>query len=550
MHPIKGYSISTGYKKAGRRWSLGYHTGVDYAAPAGTPIYAVADGTIVAARWDNSFGNYQAIDHRVGGRTYRAYYCHQSRFARKSGSVKRGEVIGYVGSTGNSTGNHLHFEVRVSPYTFTRSAIVNPSVLYNARPAASTNRMDPKAYFLGATGSHVTWLGQRLVAHGYGRFYSVGPGPNFTAADRNAVAAFQRAQGWTGRDADGLPGPETLKRLKAAPKAASIGTAHKKKYRVTASVLNGRNKPTTVGSKVLGQAKAGATFTSDRISADKKWVRSGATKRWFSLAHLAEVKTTPPGKKHQRKYEVTASGLNGRDKPTTSGSKVLSVAKKGQRFDSDLISNDGKWIRSANTRRWYSKQYLKEIKPKVVDGTTAGGGARPAPEAAGLPMLSRSTWTDTLDNRHDALDPLKVDAMTLHWPGDPRVSFDGYTQAQVAELLRAWLDFHTRVKGWRDIGYNYAVDMEGRLYDLTGDDVGAHAGTVGNTTSLGVILVVGANDKPSAKMIATVNRLFGAKKAKFPRMAKFQPHRGVPGNATECPGDHVVAAIESGAFAA
>ena len=79
-------------------------------------------------------------------------------------------------------------------------------------------RWNPANYYIGAHGMWVTWLGERLVAHGYGRFYSVGPGPNFTETDRKAVAAFQRAQGWSGSDADGFPGPETLRRLAADPK--------------------------------------------------------------------------------------------------------------------------------------------------------------------------------------------------------------------------------------------------------------------------------------------------------------------------------------------
>lgn len=79
------------------------------------------------------------------------------------------------------------------------------------------DRMDPSSYFIGATGSHVTWLGQRLVAHGFGKHYTSGPGPKFTEADRKNVADFQKAQGWTGADADGFPGKETLKRLAANP---------------------------------------------------------------------------------------------------------------------------------------------------------------------------------------------------------------------------------------------------------------------------------------------------------------------------------------------
>jgi LysM repeat protein len=65
----------------------------------------------------------------------------------------------------------------------------------------------------GARNAYVTQLGERLVVRGYGRYYKVGPGPAWSDADRQAVQAFQRAQGWTGDDADGYPGPETWRRL-------------------------------------------------------------------------------------------------------------------------------------------------------------------------------------------------------------------------------------------------------------------------------------------------------------------------------------------------
>ncbi|MFF9705048.1 peptidoglycan-binding protein [Streptomyces griseofuscus] len=65
----------------------------------------------------------------------------------------------------------------------------------------------------GKSNRYVTLLGERLVAKGYGRFYRVGPGPSWSDADRAAVRAFQRAQGWTGSDADGYPGPQTWARL-------------------------------------------------------------------------------------------------------------------------------------------------------------------------------------------------------------------------------------------------------------------------------------------------------------------------------------------------
>lgn len=74
------------------------------------------------------------------------------------------------------------------------------------------------AFKIGKSHPAVTVLGQRLVAHGYSKHYKVGPGPTFSEADRKNVQDFQKAQGWTGSDADGYPGPETWKRLMATAK--------------------------------------------------------------------------------------------------------------------------------------------------------------------------------------------------------------------------------------------------------------------------------------------------------------------------------------------
>lgn len=87
------------------------HKGIDLAAPTGTPIYATADGTVSRAGPYSSYGNYVAIEH--GGKI-QTRYAHMSRIAVGAGTkVKKGELIGYVGSTGRSTGPHLHYEVRV-----------------------------------------------------------------------------------------------------------------------------------------------------------------------------------------------------------------------------------------------------------------------------------------------------------------------------------------------------------------------------------------------------------------------------------------------------
>ena len=97
----------------GGRLSQGIHgyNGADVAAPAGTPIYAAADGKVLISRdgWNGGYGNYVVIKHNNGTQTV---YSHMSTRAISSGSVSQGDVIGYVGNTGKSTGNHLHFEVR------------------------------------------------------------------------------------------------------------------------------------------------------------------------------------------------------------------------------------------------------------------------------------------------------------------------------------------------------------------------------------------------------------------------------------------------------
>jgi murein DD-endopeptidase MepM/ murein hydrolase activator NlpD len=87
-----------------------FHAGLDFTAPQGTPIYATADGVVsLAANTNNGYGNHVKINHGFG---YETLYGHMVRIAARQGqNVKRGEVIGYVGSTGKSTGPHCHYEV-------------------------------------------------------------------------------------------------------------------------------------------------------------------------------------------------------------------------------------------------------------------------------------------------------------------------------------------------------------------------------------------------------------------------------------------------------
>lgn len=88
-----------------------FHSGMDFSANAGTPVYATGDGTVVSAGWETGYGNCIEVNHGFG---YRTRYAHLSAIGVKRGQkVVRGEVIGKVGTTGKSTGPHLHYEVVV-----------------------------------------------------------------------------------------------------------------------------------------------------------------------------------------------------------------------------------------------------------------------------------------------------------------------------------------------------------------------------------------------------------------------------------------------------
>lgn len=106
------------YKYISCQFGDGGHKGVDFAAAGGTPIYAVADGVVTVATSHYSYGNYVMIYHGTDdqGNTYATLYAHMNSLPPVSvgQAVSRGDVIGYVGSTGNSTGNHLHLEMRVN----------------------------------------------------------------------------------------------------------------------------------------------------------------------------------------------------------------------------------------------------------------------------------------------------------------------------------------------------------------------------------------------------------------------------------------------------
>ena len=111
-HPCPGMTYQSSYFGEVRSFDPRPHKGNDYAAPTGTPTYAAAAGTVITAGWSNSAGNWVVISHGNGLVTK---YMHHSSICVSAGQrVEKGQQIGYVGSTGYSTGAHLHFQVELN----------------------------------------------------------------------------------------------------------------------------------------------------------------------------------------------------------------------------------------------------------------------------------------------------------------------------------------------------------------------------------------------------------------------------------------------------
>lgn len=110
--PIQGYAVNSrfGLRRLSFERRARMHEGLDYAAPAGTPILAAAEGRVLRTGTSSSYGRFVEVEHANG---VTSFYAHMSRIAVSEGdTLAAGETIGAVGSTGRSTGPHLHFEIR------------------------------------------------------------------------------------------------------------------------------------------------------------------------------------------------------------------------------------------------------------------------------------------------------------------------------------------------------------------------------------------------------------------------------------------------------
>jgi murein DD-endopeptidase MepM/ murein hydrolase activator NlpD len=135
MSPVVMYVTTAVFGERGRHWTT-RHTGLDFKAPRGTPVYAVHGGTVVKLAWHKAYGRMVILEVAPG---VTVWYCHLSAVTVKLGPVQVGQQLGRIGSTGNAFGPHLHLEVRVED-----------------RPT------DPRVYLFGTppgtTGTPPSWL--------------------------------------------------------------------------------------------------------------------------------------------------------------------------------------------------------------------------------------------------------------------------------------------------------------------------------------------------------------------------------------------------------
>jgi murein DD-endopeptidase MepM/ murein hydrolase activator NlpD len=150
-NPVPGYGIGTPYGQPGS-WAAGYHTGNDYPAPSGATVVATRGGKVTKAQWDGDYGN--RIEILTGDIEHS--YSHLSDYDVSVGEqVSEGQPIGNVGSTGNSTGPHLHYEERTPPHGYSDDREPQFDVTSSSVP--------PTAPPGGGAGAETEWLIEGVI---------------------------------------------------------------------------------------------------------------------------------------------------------------------------------------------------------------------------------------------------------------------------------------------------------------------------------------------------------------------------------------------------
>jgi hypothetical protein len=165
-------------------------------------------------------------------------------------------------------------------------------------------------------------------------------------------------------------------------------------------------------------------------------------------------------------------------------------------------------------------------------------------------FLPRSAWTPTAASGA-TLGGSILRGVAYHWPGTTQDVIGAVSQEAIAARLRSYRTYHVQSRGWRDIGYNFAIDQAGRVWMCRstawkGDLVGAHCASKANPDAnheyVGVLLLLGDQEKPSAAMVAAFRDWRARFLAGWPGRSDLRGHREVPGATTSCPGPAALAA--------
>lgn len=286
-NPVPGYAITTPFGKRGKYWSTdqagdplkntrkgingragwGIHTGSDISGPGvgGKTILSATPGRVIAAYAHDSSYGWKVI---VRWGKYDVWYCHMpkpgttpwngKKTVKVGQIVEAGDPIGVVGQSGNTTGAHLHMELRIAGGGFAFKNFYNPAIAINYKPDAPTPPPvavwgKPDTFVIGATGPDVTRLGERIRVwfkhFGWVDPYKVAPGSPMSEVDRAALSKLQVAWGLgdspaalkKGGGSDGYPGMWSfMKLLSDPPVKPSIATPALRPPKTT--------KPTTLPS--------------------------------------------------------------------------------------------------------------------------------------------------------------------------------------------------------------------------------------------------------------------------------------------------------------
>lgn len=166
--------------------------------------------------------------------------------------------------------------------------------------------------------------------------------------------------------------------------------------------------------------------------------------------------------------------------------------------------------------------------------------------------LPRSAWTtDQPPENPTLLVPSEVEGLVVHWPGTTAAQLGTLDQAKAASILRSELDYHTRVRGWSDIAYSYAVDQAGRVWTLRGWRArsAANGDTGPNRRWVAATALIGARETPSQELLQAIWDLRrDVVLAHYPDAGRVATHNDVRPEPTDCPGPVLTAAIKAGIF--